>query len=139
VTGRIVGGNLTTIVDSLGTPFEMDTRGKILLLEEVDEPSYKIYRYLNHLDLAGKFKDCVGIVLGECTDCIEAYGKAYDDLIEEFLVPLGKPLIKNFTTSHGVYKATTPIGALVNLDTVNNKITVVEPIVSWSKTSAKSN
>jgi muramoyltetrapeptide carboxypeptidase len=89
------------------------------------------------LDLAGKFKDCVGIVLGECTDCIEPYGRTYEDLIEEFLVPLGKPLIKNFTTSHGDYKATTPIGALVNLDTFDNKITLMEPIASWSKASAK--
>ncbi|WP_338449275.1 LD-carboxypeptidase [Niallia oryzisoli] len=133
VTGRIVGGNLTSIVDSLGTPYEIDTRGKILLLEEQREPSTTIYRYLNHLKIAGKFRDCVGIIMGECTDCIEAYGKSWDDVINDLLIPLGKPLIKNLTTSHGVYKATIPIGANVNLDSRNGKITVLEPAVSWSR------
>jgi muramoyltetrapeptide carboxypeptidase len=131
VTGRIVGGNLTSIVDSLGTPFEIDTRGKILLLEEKTEPINTVYRYLNHLKSAGKFRDCIGIILGECTYCAEAYGKSWDDIINEMLVPLGKPLIKNLTTSHGIYKATIPIGANVNLDTINNRITLLEPAVSW--------
>ncbi|MED4206137.1 LD-carboxypeptidase [Neobacillus mesonae] len=131
VTGPVVGGNMTTIVDSLGTPFEIDTKGKILLLEEQREPPNKVYRYLNHLKLAGKLSDCIGIIIGECTDCIEAYGKSWDDVIHDFLVPLGKPLIKNLTTSHGVYKTTIPIGANINLDTRNNKITILEPTVSW--------
>ena len=131
VTGRIVGGNLTSIVDSLGTPYEIDTKGKILLLEEQSEPSTKIYRYLNHLKIAGKFRDCAGIIMGECTNCIEAYGKSWDDVINDLLIPLGKPLITNLTTSHGIYKATIPIGANVNLDSRNGKITVLEPAVSW--------
>ena len=52
VTGPIVGGNLTSFVDNLGTTFEIDTRGKILLIEEVHEPINTVYRYINHLILA---------------------------------------------------------------------------------------
>ena len=66
VTGRLVG-NLTSFVDTLGTPFEIDTRGKILVLEETHEPTNTVYRYLNDLKLAGKFNDCIGIIMGECS------------------------------------------------------------------------
>ncbi|GED17185.1 S66 peptidase family protein [Aneurinibacillus migulanus] len=129
VTGPIVGGNLTSIVGTLGTPFEMDTRGKILLLEETHEPTNTIYRYLNHLKLAGKFDDCIGIIMGECTGCETAYGKTYGDLIDEFIVPIGKPLMTNLATAHGTFKAAIPIGAMVNLNTTANTLTVLEPSV----------
>lgn len=130
VTGPLVGGNLTSFVDTLGTPFEIDTRGKILVLEETHEPTNTVYRYLNDLKLAGKFRDCIGIITGECTGCQAAYGKSYQDIIDEFIVPLGKPLITNLATGHGIYKAALPIGATVNLNSVNNTITVVEPTIS---------
>jgi muramoyltetrapeptide carboxypeptidase len=132
VTGPIVGGNLTSFVDTLGTSFEIDTRGKILLLEETHEPINTVYRYINHLKLAGKFEDCIGIIMGECTNCPVAYGKSYEDLINEFVVPLGKPLMTNLATAHGPYKAAIPIGATVNLNTFNNTLIVLEPTVSHS-------
>lgn len=128
--GQLVGGNLTSFVDTLGTPFEIDVRGKILLLEETHEPINTVYRYMNHLKLAGKFADCIGIIMGECTGCQVAYGKSYEDLIDDFLVPLGKPLLTNLTTAHGIYKAAIPIGAVVDMNTMNNTLTVMEPTVS---------
>jgi muramoyltetrapeptide carboxypeptidase len=130
VTGPIVGGNLTSFIDTLGTPYEIDTRGRILLLEETHEPINTVYRYLNHLRLSGKFRDCIGIVMGECTGCQTAYGVTYEDLIRDFMVPLGKPLLTNHTTAHGYYKAAIPIGAMANLNTYNNTLTVLEPTVS---------
>ncbi|MBE9918359.1 LD-carboxypeptidase, partial [Paenibacillus donghaensis] len=62
-----------------------------------------------------------------------AYGKSYEDLINEFVVPLGKPMITNLATGHGFYKAALPIGATVNLDSVNTRITIVEPTISVSR------
>lgn len=130
VTGPIIGGNLTSLADTLGTPYEIDTRGKILVLEETHEPINTVYRYINHLKLAGKFNDCLGIIMGECTGCEPAYGKTYGDLINDIIVPLGKPLMTNLTTAHGLFKAAIPIGATVNLNTVNNTLTVLEASVS---------
>jgi muramoyltetrapeptide carboxypeptidase len=130
VTGPIVGGNLTSFISTLGTPFEIDTRGKILLLEDTHEPINTIYRYMDHLNLAGKFQDCIGIIMGECTGCQVAYGKSYEDLINDFIVPLGKPLMSNLATAHGTYKAAIPIGAMVNLNTFNNILTVLEHTTS---------
>jgi muramoyltetrapeptide carboxypeptidase len=129
VTGPIVGGNLTSFLGTLGTPYEIDTRGKILLLEETHEPINTVYRYINQLKLAGKFRDCAGIVMGECTRCLDAYGKTYEDLINEVIVPLGKPLMTNLASGHGKFKAAIPIGASVNLNTVDNTLTVLEPTI----------
>ncbi len=129
VTGPIVGGNLTSFVGSLGTRYEISTKGKILFLEETHEPVNTVYRYLNHLKIAGKLDDCIGIVMGECTDCSDEYGKSYEDLITEFLVPLGKPLLTNIASGHGKYKAAIPIGAVANLNTIKNALTVLHPTV----------
>lgn len=129
VTGPIVGGNLTALISTLGTPFEIDTRGKILFLEETHEPINTVYRYIEMLRMAGKFADCIGIVMGECTQCPVAYNTSYTDLINGVIVPLGKPLLTNVTTGHGYYKAAIPVGAVANLDTVNNTFTVMEPTV----------
>ncbi|WP_239616000.1 S66 peptidase family protein [Cohnella mopanensis] len=131
VNGTLVGGNLTSFVGALGTPFEIDTRGKILLLEEVHEPVNTVYRYMEQLKLAGKFNDCRGVILGECTGCMDAYGQSYDDLINDFIVPLGKPLIINLATGHGVFKAAIPIGAFVNMDGGNGTITLLETAVQY--------
>jgi muramoyltetrapeptide carboxypeptidase len=128
-TGPIVGGNITSFTGTLGTPYEIDTRGKILLLEDTHVPVNTVYRYLNHLRLAGKLRDCIGIVMGECNGCNAAYGKTYNNLIEDVIVPLGKPLMTNLTTAHDFYKAAVPIGARVSLNTINNTLTILEPTV----------
>ena len=130
VTGPIVGGNLTSLVDTLGTPYEIDTRDRILLIEETHEPTNRVYRMLNHLKLAGKFDDCIGIIMGECTNCPVSYNTPYEVLINEVIVPLGKPLITNVATAHGRYKAAIPIGADVNLDSIASTLTLLEPTVS---------
>lgn len=130
VTGPIIGGNLTSLISTLGTPYEIDTSGAILVLEETNEPVNTVFRYLNMLMLSGKFDDCAGIVMGECTGCVPAYSTSYQDLIEAVIVPLGKPLMINLATGHGYYKAAIPIGAMGNLNTETNTFTVIEPAVT---------
>ncbi|QNG58692.1 LD-carboxypeptidase [Bacillus sp. PAMC26568] len=130
VTGQIVGGNMTSLVNTLGTPYEINTKGKILFLEEVHSPTTMVFRYLTQLLMSGKFQDCLGIIMGECTNCLVSYDTTYDDLINDLLVPLGKPLIVNLATGHGFYKAAIPIGANVNLNSTDATLTVLEPTVS---------
>ena len=67
--------------------------------------------------------------MGECTNCEPAYGKSYEDLINEVIVPLNKPLMTNLASGHGTYKMTIPIGAQANLNTYNNTLTILEPTV----------
>ena len=66
-TGRLVGGNLTLVAASLGTPWEVDTRGAILLVEDVHEPPYRIDRLLQQLRAAGKLARLVGLGTGAFT------------------------------------------------------------------------
>lgn len=67
--------------------------------------------------------------MGQCTNCTTSYGTSYEDLIEGVLVPLGKPLMTNLATAHGHYKAAIPIGAVADLDTYHNTLTVIESTV----------
>lgn len=130
VTGTIVGGNLQSFVDTLGTPYEVDTRGRILFIEETHEAISRVYRLIVQLIHAGKFNDCAGIIVGECSNCPDAYGKNFESLINEVLVPLGKPLMTNLASGHGYYKMAIPIGAMANLNTMDNTFTIIEPTVS---------
>ncbi|MFC5448608.1 S66 peptidase family protein [Paenibacillus aestuarii] len=130
VTGPIVGGNLTSLVGTLGTSYEIDTSGKIILIEETHEPTNTIYRYLTQLIMAGKFDDCIGIVMGQCTNCSISYRTSYNNLIQDLIVPIGKPLMTNVSTAHSYYKAAIPIGAQLNLNTFNNTLTVREATVT---------
>ncbi|NOV02206.1 S66 peptidase family protein [Paenibacillus planticolens] len=129
VQGPIVGGNLTSFVGTLGTPYEINTSGKIILVEDTHEPTNMMYRYLTQLIMAGKFHDCLGIIIGQCTNCATSYKTSFEDLINELLYPLGKPLMTNLSTAHGYYKAAIPIGAVVDLNTYNSTLTVIEPTV----------
>ncbi|RYM06073.1 LD-carboxypeptidase [Sporolactobacillus sp. THM7-7] len=129
VTGPIVGGNLTSLIGTLGTPFEIDTANKILFLEETHEPINTVYRYLLQLKMAGKFDNCAGILLGECTRCPVAYQTSYEDLITSFVVPLGKPLMTHLSSAHGYNKTAVPIGATAQLNTIDNTLTILEPTV----------
>lgn len=131
-SGPIVGGNLTSIVGTLGTAFEIDTTGKILFLEETHEPINHVFRMIDQLRMAGKFEECAGIVMGQCTQCIAAYGIDYEELIQRFLVPLGKPMITNLATGHGFYKAAIPIGANAAMDGEEATLVVTESAVAIS-------
>lgn len=130
VTGPIVGGNMTSLVNTLGTPYEIDTQGKIFFLEDTHAPTTMIFRYLTQLMMSGKFQDCLGIIMGECTNCLVSYDTTYEDLIDLLLVPIGKPLIINLASGHGFYKAAIPIGANVNLNSTDTILTVLEPTVT---------
>lgn len=130
VTGTIVGGNLQSFVDTLGTPYEVDTTGKIFFFEETHESISRVYRLLMHLIHAGKLNDCAGIIVGECSNCPDAYGQNLENLVNEVLVPLNKPLMTNLASGHGYYKMAIPIGAMANLNTIDNTLTVLEPTVS---------
>lgn len=117
--GRIVGGNLTLLASSLGTKYEVDTKGKILFLEDVDEAPYRIDRMLLQLKQSGKFKDAAGIILGQWTRC-EAENKENTLELEEIFKQLigteNKPTIYNIACGHSTPTMTIPMGAFAKID-----------------------
>ncbi len=68
VNAPLIGGNLSLLVDSLGTQYEINTAGKILMVEEVDEPRYKVDRMLMQLKRAGKLDRLAGLAIGQMTE-----------------------------------------------------------------------
>ena len=112
-TGRITGGNLSLVVSSLSTPYEIQTSEKILFLEDIGESPYKIDRMLTQLKHAGKFENVAGIMLGYFTDCENGKeGFSLLEVFEDFFVSLGKPCIYNVACGHSLPTLTLPMGGI---------------------------
>ena len=131
-TGQLIGGNLTLVTASLGTPYEIDTKGKILFLEDIDENEQRVDRMLTQLKLAGKLDDVAGLLLGAWTNCGPENPKRPEHslslrtVFQEILGPLKKPIIMDITCGHCLPTMSLPLGRTITMDTVNQTIKVVE-------------
>jgi len=109
IKGQLCGGNLSVITSSIGSgsPYEIDTCGKILFLEDIQEAPYRIDRMLLQLRQAGKFDNCRAIILGsfkpETTESIK-------QAIEEVLLPTNVPLWTDLSCGHTLPTLTLPLG-----------------------------
>lgn len=129
--GKLVGGNLSIICSTIGTPYEINFKNSIILIEEINENPYVIDRLLSQMIYSNKFKDCKGIILGHFTDCtLDDYSKSFtlDDIIAQKLLPLNIPIIKNFPCGHSYPNITLPIGCNLYYDSKNSLLTMVENI-----------
>lgn len=132
--GPFVGGNLTLLVSTLGTPFEIDTRDKLLFIEEVDEEPYRIDRMLNQLKMAGKFEDAAGILLCDFHQCVPNKRKlslSLKEIIVDHIVSSGKPTLSGFTIGHCSPNLAIPIGVNAMIDTHSKTLTIQESSVRF--------
>ena len=129
--GILTGGCLSLIVASLGTAYEIETEGKILLLEDVGEPAYRIDRMLTHLRLSGKLGAASGILLGRFADCEPEEGSGYSvaDVLQDVLSGLDVPILANFPAGHIRDNWTLPLGVRVRLDANACMLQFLEPAV----------
>ena len=122
--GILCGGNLSLVSSSLGTPYEIDTKGKILFLEDVGESPYRIDGMINHMRLAGKFEDCTGIVMGYYTNCEPEDTAMTLKQIFKDLLPGDKPVILNYSCGHDLPTMTLPLGKMAKLDADAKTLTI---------------
>ena len=128
VRGVLTGGNLAIIVTTLGTQYEIDTKGKILFLEDVDEEIGSLNRMLTHLKYAGKFSDCKAVVFGNFAACKNTYTKEnqhYEliELLKNFFADYDKPVIYGMESGHKkAYMFTLPLGAKCSINLQNKEI-----------------
>lgn len=125
----ICGGNLDLISLSMGTPYEIDTKGKILFIEEIGEEPYSIDGMLSSMRNAGKLEECAGILLGDFKDAEPRNTNpslTVQQAIEDALLPLGIPILANFRAGHCEPKITFPLGVMVEMDATNKRVTVLE-------------
>ena len=124
-TGELIGGNLSLLSASIGTPYEMDTKGKIVFIEEVCEPISKIEKWAYHLRNAGKFKECSGVILGQFTKIVNEDMPEYDSIccFKDVLEGLDIPVLYNVQSGHGKPMMTLPMGAQCTIDSEGSSIT----------------
>ncbi len=135
--GRSTGGCLTLVASTLGTSIEIETRGRILFLEDLDMHSYTLDALLTHLRNAGKLEEAAGIVVGEMKgvgwrEDRSAFMQelSVEDVLEEVIAPLGIPAIYGLPIGHGKHHVTVPVGAEAFLDADAGRLVFDEVLTS---------
>jgi muramoyltetrapeptide carboxypeptidase len=121
---RLTGGCMTLVRQLMGTPFEMETEGKIVFLEDLNEEPHQIDRFLTQLLLAGKLQRAAGILIAECVNCTPGGSKRYvlplnysvERVLRERLGDLGIPVVYGLRFGHGDDQITLPLGAMASLE-----------------------
>jgi len=122
VRGELIGGNLSLLVSGIGTKYEVDTKGKILLIEDVGEEPYKVDRMLNQLRLAGILDAAVGFVIGDFSHAEpkkRTVTLSLDEVLDQYIGKLGKPAVKGFKIGHCEPHFAVPLGVEAELDANN--------------------
>ena len=114
--GRIWGGNLTLVCATLGTPYALDPDGAILVLEDLDEPPYRVDRYLSQLRLAGILDRVAGVVVGDFHGAKPEENDDIQAVLRESLRKLRVPVLEGFPVGHVSLNATLPHGEMAELD-----------------------
>jgi len=132
----LTGGCLTLLSASIGTPFEVETDGCIVMVEDLNTDAYLIDTLLNHLIRAGKLDNAAGFVFGTDVNLHSQTPPEYnestlsiEEVLDELIAPLGIPAIANVPVGHGKHMATMPLGATVRLDADAKTLEVTEAAV----------
>ena len=130
-TGRLTGGCAGLLSSAIGTRLTPDFRGRIVVLEEIENEGYILDGILTQLRNAGSFDGVAGIVVGDIKSKWSGgiAELSAEDIVEELLAPLGVPLIFGLPIGHGKHHATVPLGALATLDADAGTL-VVEEVVT---------
>jgi muramoyltetrapeptide carboxypeptidase len=117
----------------MGTPYEIDTRGRILLIEDVDEQPYSIDRMLTQLRLAGKLDAAAGIVFGECNACRPREFQpsfestfSFGEVLDNIFGGLKIPVLSGLTFGHTDDQLTLPEGVMASLDADAQRLSIEE-------------
>lgn len=135
--GPLVGGCLTLLASSIGTPYEFDSEGCVLMVEDLNTDPYLVDTAINHLILAGKLDGIKGFVFGTDVNLKDQTiptepqsNLSIEQMLDELIGPLGIPAIANIPVGHGKHMATMPLGAKVRVDGDAKSLEVLEAGVS---------
>ena len=125
-SGQVTGGNLSLIVSTLGTAFEIDTKDKLLLIEDVNEEPRSVDRMLNQLYMAGKLQAASGILVGDFCDCTakRELTLSLDEVIAHYVKLANKPALKGFLIGHCNPHISIPLGAHGTMSTIEKRLIV---------------
>jgi muramoyltetrapeptide carboxypeptidase len=136
----LVGGCLTLLCASIGTPYELHTDGCVVMVEDLNLEEYLVDTAINHLIRAGKLDNAAGLVFGTDVNLRELTVPeasestlSIEEMLDELIAPLGIPAIANVPVGHGKHLATMPLGATVRLDGGAKTLEVLEGAVQPRK------
>lgn len=118
-SGQLVGGNLSILYSLQGSPWQLDTKGKILFIEDVSEYLYHLDRMMHSLRLAGQLKDLAGLVVGgfsEMKDNDSPFGKSAYEIIREAVHDYHFPVCFDFQAGHIPKNLSLILGATYSLE-----------------------
>lgn len=127
--GAVFGGNLSIIAASLGTAAEVPLAGKVLLLEDWNEPLYRVDRMLNHLLQIGKFDGVAGLgfgLFGLRNEADHEYRRNFQAMASEVLAPLGVPMAFGLPFGHGRVNQPFPLGIAAEIDSDAASVSFLE-------------
>lgn len=128
--GELAGGCLQLVVTLIGTPWQIDLKGKIFFWEDVNLEPYEIDRALSQLIAAGQLQGCAGIVIGELARVgTEKMSLSLDQVFDDLIRPLGIPTLYRLPFGHGKHHAAMPIGCRARLDATAKTLHILEPSV----------
>ena len=134
--GPLIGGNLSLICASLGTPFLPSFKGKIIFFEDISEKPYRLDRMLTQLWNAGIFSQVAGVAVGVNKDCNDPdakpggeYRQSGADVVKERLSSLRVPVVVGLPFGHVDLNATIPVGVRAKLDGRRGELIIVEAAV----------
>lgn len=134
--GRLVGGNLSLVHALQGTPYEIETDGRILFLEDVGEEPYRIDRMIQNLELSGKLENPAGVILGLWRGCEpENPERSFTpgEVFEQYFAGRPYPVMKNFPIGHVEENITMPLGVMAEMDAGAGKLRLLEHAVQVSE------
>lgn len=131
--GTLIGGCMCLLCDSIGAPNELDTKDRILIIEDVDESPHRVDAMLTHLLNCGKLQEAAGIVIGEMTrtddKCDESIGdQPWREIVRERLLKVGVPSMLNYPFGHMSTMLTIPLGVRARMDASLGTVELLEPI-----------
>lgn len=130
-TGELVGGNLSLLYSLQGTPWQLDTSGKILIIEDVAEYYYHLDRMMQNLKLAGQLQNLSGLVVGgftEMKDNESPFGKTATEIILEAVHQYQFPVCFDFPLGHIPKNLAVMLGGRYKLEVADQvKLTLIEP------------
>ena len=134
-SGPLWGGNMSLLINRLGTSDALNTNGVILFLEDIDEYLYSFERMLVQMRTSGMFDQINGLIIGELEDIRDQevrFGRNTDEIILDICGDLDIPIVSNFPCGHGKYQATLPISITTEINTTKKEspITITDSAVT---------
>jgi len=127
--GALGGGCLSLVAATLGTPYQINARGKLLLLEDIHEAPHRIERMLVQLAQAGILGSAAGFVIGQATDSDDTETLPLRRIWADLLTPYGKPAVLGFPFGHVTPNYALPLGVRARLDADAGTLTLLESAV----------